>query len=85
MTPEQFKSIREKHLGFSQSELAVVLGLASNKVISNIETGERNPGQLAVSIMSILASLTKKKALEFADLIRSHSLKEEWIPKRGGK
>jgi len=85
MTPAQFKEIREKHLGISQEELSVVLGLSGFKVISNIETGVRNPSQLIIAIMSLLASMSKQKALELAAVIRSHSIKEKWILVRGGK
>ena len=85
MTPEQFKSIRVDHLDLSQEELAIVLGLAGKKVISNIEVGLRNPSHLTVALMGLLADMPKKKATELVDLIRTYSLKEKWLSKRGGK
>lgn len=74
MSPTEFKAIRER-LGLSQEELAKVLCLAGKKVISNIETGVRNPSGLAIIIMRILdeGSVTKRK--ELISLLSKYSVK----------
>ncbi len=75
MSPTQFKAIRER-LGLSQEELAQVLCLSGKKVVSNIETGVRNPGRLVVVIMQILDELPAKKAKELMGLLQecNHNL-----------
>lgn len=72
MTPTQFKAIRDR-LGLSQEELARVLCLSGKKVVSNIETGVRNPGRLVVVVMQILDELPAKKAKELMGLLQEHN------------
>lgn len=84
MTPEKFKEIRLK-LGFDQKEMAEVLCLANNKVISNIEAGFRKPSKLAAVVMSYINDLTPRKAEEFFSQLKIHSEKEEKSLKRGSK
>ncbi|MGZ3803658.1 MAG: helix-turn-helix domain-containing protein [Pseudobdellovibrionaceae bacterium] len=74
MSPTQFKAIRER-LGLSQEELAQVLCLSGKKVVSNIETGVRNPGRLVMVIMQILDELSAKKAKELMGLLQEHNYK----------
>ncbi len=74
MSPTQFKAIRER-LGLSQEELARVLCLSGKKVVSNIETGVRNPGRLVVVIMQILDELSSKKAKELMGLLQEYNQK----------
>jgi len=84
MTPEKFKEIRLK-LGFNQEEMAEVLCLANNKVVSNIEAGFRKPSKLTAVIMSYLNELTQRRAEEFVKELKFHSDKEEKSLKRGNK
>lgn len=84
MTPEKFKEIRLK-LGFNQEEMAEVLCLANNKVISNIEAGFRKPSKLTAVVMSYINELSPRKADEFFSQLKIHSEKEEKSLKRGSK
>jgi DNA-binding transcriptional regulator YiaG len=62
MEPEEIKRIREK-LGLSQSGLAEVFGDSGPKIISNIETGFRKPGNTKILMLRLLDSLSRKEAL----------------------
>lgn len=84
MTPEKFKEIRLK-LDLDQKEMAKVLCLANNKVISNIEAGFRKPSKLAAVVMSYINDLSSRKAEEFLSQLKIHSEKEEKSLKRGSK
>ena len=66
MKSEEFRRIRAK-LGLTQAETAAVLGFANGTVVSNIETGVRQPGRLAKSVLSLLDSLSLKEARALAN------------------
>ena len=74
MRPDKFKSIREK-LGLTQEELSDLLGLSGRKPISHFETGFRKPSPLIQAIMSLLGSLSERKAAEFIELLTEHMKK----------
>lgn len=74
MSPDKFKSIREK-LGLTQEELSELLGLSGRKPISHFETGFRKPSPLIQAIMSLLGSLSERKAVELIELLSEHMKK----------
>lgn len=61
MDPSEIRRIREK-LGLTQGELAEVFGLAGATVISNIETGFRNPSTTKILLLRLLDSLSEHEA-----------------------
>lgn len=71
MKGTQFKRIRER-LELSQEQLAEVLCLSTKQAVSNIETEFRNPGKLTIVVMSILGSLSVKRANEMVQLFLEH-------------
>ena len=71
MSPQKFKSVREK-LGLTQEELSDVLGLSGHKPISHFETGFRTPSLLTQALMSILDGLSERKAADMIELVREH-------------
>ena len=66
MDAEEFRRIRKK-LGLTQADAAEVLGFACATVISNIETGFREPNRLATAIFSLLDELPLKDAQVMVD------------------
>jgi transcriptional regulator with XRE-family HTH domain len=74
MNSAKFKSIREK-LGLTQEELSDMLGLSGRKPISHFETGFRKPSPLIQAIMSLLDSLSERKAAELVELFNDHMKK----------
>jgi transcriptional regulator with XRE-family HTH domain len=68
MKGSQFKKVRER-LGLSQEELAEVLCLSSKQAVSNIETGFRNAGGLAATLMRVLEGLSERQAKELCQLL----------------
>ena len=74
MSPQRFKAIREK-LGLNQDELAGVLGLSGYKPVSHFETGFRTPSLLTQALMSLLDSLSERKASELLEFIGDHMKK----------
>jgi transcriptional regulator with XRE-family HTH domain len=73
---DKFREIRLK-LGMNQEQYAALLGLSGKQVVSNIETGLRNPGRLAGIVLAVLDSLPKRKALELVDLMLKQGKKLE--------
>ncbi len=71
MSPQKFKAVREK-LGLTQTELADALGLSGHKPVSHFETGFRTPSLLTQVLMSILDSLSERKAADMLELFREH-------------
>jgi transcriptional regulator with XRE-family HTH domain len=71
VSPEKFKEIRVK-LGLTQKELADIFGIAKLSV-SQYETGFRSPSIVIMAMMSLLNSLSEKKAKELLVLIEEHS------------
>lgn len=74
MSPEKFKSVREK-LGLTQQELSDVLGLSGQRPISHFETGFRTPSLLTQALMTILNGLSERKAADLLELFREHMAK----------
>jgi DNA-binding transcriptional regulator YiaG len=72
MTAKEFKQIRDK-LNLTQQELALALGLSSKNVISNIETGFRNPSGTVIAILKLLASLPQKDARSIVNKLRAQA------------
>lgn len=70
MTGKQFKAAREK-LELSQDQLAQILGLSGKQAVSNIETGLRNAGKLAASVLQLLVELPEKRSKEIQELLVS--------------
>lgn len=73
MNGKQFKASREK-LELSQDQLAQILGLSGKQAISNIETGLRNPGTLAASVLRLLVELPEKRSKEIQELLISFNV-----------
>ena len=71
MSPAKLKEIREK-LSLTQEELSDVFGLSGRKPISHFETGFRTPSPLIAAIMSILDSLSERKAADLVELLQDH-------------
>ena len=71
MKIEEFKRIREK-LGFTQKELAELLGFAGPQTVKNIEGGIRKPGKLAIKLLRYLDSLPQNKAAGLIEEINRH-------------
>jgi len=57
MNKEQFKKHREE-LGMTQSELAAVLGLNSDRAIRAYETGERSISGMTAAFMQFLINVS---------------------------
>ena len=74
MNSAKFKVIREK-LGLTQEELSDMLGLSGRKPISHFETGFRKPSPVIQSIMSLLDSLSERKAADLVELLNEHMKK----------
>ncbi len=83
MTGQEFKRIREK-LGFSQDQLALVLGLSGKKAVSNIEIGFRNPSRLIAAIMHVFVRLPEKRSIELRNLLLEIS-KQQIKESRGSR
>ena len=63
MTPKQFQDLRER-LGLSQAELALVLGIASDRTVRRWELGERDiPGPVIVLMKLIIRSAEARELL----------------------
>lgn len=64
MTPEQFKQARRK-LGFSQAELAALLGMGDNgdRAVRRWEAGERSPNPIACTVLRWMLAGFDPKAL----------------------
>lgn len=73
MSPKRFKEIR-LGLGLTQDDLSKALGVGA-KAITHYETGFRRPGSTILIVMSILGSLSEKRANEFLMLLRLHAEK----------
>ncbi len=82
MTPSQFKKIRTE-LDLKQEELAEILCVSHQMVISHYETGFRKPSKLIQVIMSILESLPEKKRKEWLELIKAHTNRVTIQSRRG--
>lgn len=50
MTPQEFKEARID-LGFTQSQLAKILGMSDSRVVRRWESGERNPNEIACKVL----------------------------------
>lgn len=74
MNADKFKAIREK-IGLTQEELAKLLGLSGRKPVSHFETGFRKPSPLIQAIMSLLDSLSERKAAELIEILNEHMKK----------
>lgn len=74
MSSKEFKNAREK-IGLNQEEMAEVLGFSGKTAISNIETGVRSPGKLAMGVMELLASLPKKDSEKLIALLKKYVTK----------
>lgn len=53
MTPNDFRAARLR-LGMTQAALAEALGYSAARVVSAIETGNRNPGPTAIKLLQVL-------------------------------
>lgn len=82
MTPNQFKKIRTE-LALKQEELAEILCVSHQMIISHYETGFRRPSKLIQVIMSILESLPEKKRKEWLELIKIHANRLTLQKRRG--
>ncbi|MDQ3234333.1 MAG: helix-turn-helix transcriptional regulator [Pseudobdellovibrionaceae bacterium] len=63
MKPSEIKNIRER-LNLTQEEFALSIGLASKNVISNLETGFRNPSGIVVRLLRLLEHLPLEESRE---------------------
>lgn len=83
MSPDQIKKIREK-VGLTQTELAEILGVSGKVPISHYETGFRSPSLLTLAFLSLLNSLSEKKANDLIELLREHMKKVKRQQKDNG-
>ncbi len=83
MSPDQIKKIREK-FGLTQTELAKVLGVSGKVPISHYETGFRSPSSLTLAFLSLLNSLSERKARELIELMSEHMKKVKRQQKDSG-
>ncbi len=74
MSPNKSKMVREK-LNLTQEELSDLLGLSGRQIISHFETGFRTPSLLTQALLSVLDSLSERKAVELIELIKDHMKK----------
>ena len=71
MKPDEFKRIRKK-FGFTQKEMALLLGFAGAQTVKNIEGGGINPGKLVMKLLRYLDSVPEKKATTFIEELNRH-------------
>lgn len=67
MSPNRVKDVRMQ-LGLTQEQLAEALGIAK-LTMSQYETGFRKPGPTVLILLTVLASLPAKKALDLIELL----------------
>lgn len=68
MTPKQLKSVRQK-FGLSQAELALLIGVASDRTVRRWEEGERDiPGPVIVLMQLLLRSPEARMIMGLPDV-----------------
>lgn len=72
MTGTELKKLREK-LGLTREEFAETFGLASHRVVMNIELDYRRPSKLTMILLRAIDSLPKPKAQALIALLRKHT------------
>lgn len=82
MSPDQIKEVRTQ-LGLTQEEMADALGIAK-LTMSQYETGFRKPGPTVLILLTVLGSLSKKKALELIEIL-NQAAKTLGLKRKGSK